>query len=274
MTFIPSYYRVLRIKKKETDVTDAIVREHYVQRVNDIRSDLDLDMDQAKICEEQAQRAFEMLQCASSRKYVDQMMKGGKMECALPSPHPMPWAEAIFTHSLSFSQKAMQEWRGEWTSEQQSSHDTFMENGGHLIKPRTPASEEEFMEWVRYNCTFNAFAILGMKQVTLDAADIEHASQNVQLRKWRATTLGALSSRAMKDFEACASFATQCLLAPNAVEYLHALQRGYLECVDSSDMIYRMPVTRTNIQTTLQIPTDMQPPPPKRAKTKPSTSDE
>tara|TARA_E500000178_G_scaffold294860_1_gene300387 strand:+ start:599 stop:1432 length:834 start_codon:yes stop_codon:yes gene_type:complete len=266
-----TYYSELRLQKSPSDVTDEEVREHYVQRVKQIHSDLDLDMEQVKRSEEKAQRAFEMLQCASSRKYVSQVMREGKMECALPSPHPMTWDEAIFTHSLSFSQKAMQEWRGTWTSEQQSQHDTFMEKGGHLIRPRTPSSEEEFVQWVRYNCSFNAFAILGMKQVTLNPTDIEDASKNVQLKKWRDTTLGALSSQAMQDFDACASFATRCLLAPNAAEYLHALQRGYFEREEST-ILYRMPVTRTNIQTALNISDDtVQPPPSKKTKTKPNT---
>ena len=266
-----SYYHDLRIQNT-ANVTDKDVRDHYVKRVNNIRTDLDLDMEQAKISEEKARCAFEMLQCASSRRYVHQVMQGGQMECALPSPHPMTWDEAIFTHSLSFSQKAMQEWRGTWTSEQQKQHDAFMEKGGHLIKPRTPSSEEEFIQWVRYNCSFNAFAILGMKQVTLNHAEIEEASKNVQLKKWRDTTLGTLSSKAVKVFDACASFATLCLLAPNAMEYVHALQRGYFEH-EESRIVYRMPVTRTNIQTALNLSAGtVQPPPPKKKKTHPSSS--
>ena len=244
MPVIPNYYQELRIDPSH--VTDAVVRDKYVQRVREIRADLDLDLDQVRMQEQQALRAFEMLQCASSRKHVDQALSTGKVDAALPCPHPLPWSECIHAHSLSYSEKAKQEWQGTWTDKQQEQHTAFMEKGGHLVKARHILSETQFMELVRYNCSFNAFAILGMRQVDLCPDAIEKARQTTRLQEWRKTSLGELSDSAAQMYEECVAFSTRCLLAPRAMDYVHALQRGYVESEDEG-IIFRVPVTRTNI---------------------------
>lgn len=265
---VPDYYQELRIDP--SNVTDEIVLTQYTQRVKEIRADLDLDLDKSRKDEEKALCAFEMLQCASSRKHVDQVLRTGKVDAALPCPHPLPWNEAIFSHSLSLSEKAKQEWSGEWTDKQQAQHTAFMESGGQLVKPRNISSETQFKELVRYNCSFNAFSILGMRQVDVRPDTIEAACKNTHLKEWRETSLGALSASAVQTFEECVQFAYRCLLSPRVMDYVHALQRGYFERVDQ-DITYRMPVTRTNICAALfEKEEDLQPAA-KKAKTNPAT---
>lgn len=265
MPVIPNYYQELRLDPSH--VTDSAVRDKYVQRVRDIRADLDLDLDQVGLQEQQALRAFEMLQCASSRKHVDQALRTGKIDGALPCPHPLPWSECIHAHSLSYSEKAKQEWRGTWTAEQEQQHTAFMEKGGHLVKARHISGEKQFMELVRYNCSFNAFAILGMRRVDLRPEVIEDARRNTGMAEWRKTSLGELSASAMQTYDECVAFSVRCLLSPRAMDYVHALQRGYVE-IEEDGITYRMPVTRTNIQRAFlsEEDHDTQLPPAKRLK--------
>lgn len=244
MPAIPDYYQELRLDPAQA--SDDAVRHHYVERVREVRADLDLDLDELGACERKALDAYEMLQCASSRKHVDQALRTGKIDGALPCPHPLPWSDCIFRHSLSFSEKAKHQWRGTWTEEQEAQHAAFVEKGGHLVKARHISGEPQFMELVRYNCSFNAFAILGMRQVDLRPEAIEAARRNTGMAEWRQTSLGALSASAVKTYEECVDFSVRCLLSPNATDYVRALQRGYVERVEDG-ITYRMPVTRTNI---------------------------
>ncbi len=263
MPVIPDYYQELRLDPAH--VTDECVRKNYTQRVHDIRADLDLNVDQAKECEEKALRAFEMLQCASSRNHVDQALRTGKVSAAVPCPHPLPWSECIFSHSLSYSEKAKKEWQGTWTEKQQAQHAAFMERGGHLIKARHISSETQFMELVRYNCSFNAFSILGMRQVSLCPEVIEASRKNACLQEWRKTSLGELSASALKTYDDCVCFSTRCLLSSRAMDYIRALQLGYVERVEQG-VTYRMPVTRTNILHAFLSEDECGTPPAKRSK--------
>ena len=265
MSIVPNYYERLRT---ERGCEDAHYRIAYERVVKDIRENLNVDTRTSKWEEEQACLAYEMVQCVSSRTLLDQALSRGSMVCRLYSPHVTPWATALITHPLSCHNKANAEWKGEWTPEQDAEHTKFMESGGHLMKSRAIISEHQLVHLVRYNCSFNAFVILGMDKETLDPEAIRAAQAQTDMKEWRTTALGSLSSQSMADYTQCVEFAVQCLLSPNASEYVHALEKGFLTEVDPhTHIVYNIPVTRTNIQRVLHIGIPSpSPPPSKKAK--------
>lgn len=248
---IPNYYERLR---SEQGCEDDHYRIAYQRTVQDIRDNLNVDTRTSKWEEEQACLAYEMVQCLSSRKLLDQVLNRGSMVCRLYSPHMTPWISALITHPLSCTNKTNAEWKGEWTSEQDAAHAAFMESGGHMMKSRVITSERQFVHLVRYNCSFNAFVILGMDKETLDPDNIRAAQARTEMKEWRETALGSLSAQSMEDYSSCVEFAAQCLLSTRASEYVHALEKGFLTEVDPrTHIVYNIPVTRTNIQRVLHI---------------------
>lgn len=251
MSVVPNYYERLRTKQGCDDDT---YKAAYERTVQDIRDNLNVDTRTSLWEEEQARLAYEMIQCASSRTLLDQALSRGSMVCRMYSPHVTPWAEALITHPLSCSNKAHAEWKGEWTPEQDAAHAKFMEDGGHMFKSRHITSEQQFVHLLRYNCTFNAFAVLGMDRETLDPDAIMAAKAQTEMKEWRETALGSLSAQSMEDYNSCVTFATQCLLSPHASEYVHALEKGFLTEVNPhTHMVYNIPVTRSNLQRLLDI---------------------
>ena len=252
---IPNYYTVLRLDRKEP-LSDELIEEAFLREVKRVRNDLDLDLDTAKDDEDKLRLAFEMVQCASSRKHVDNTLKHSKLLGRAPNPRPLTWNQALLDDPLSFAHRLGAQQSNVWTQDQEEEHAKFMENGGHLFKDRHITSEEQFVTLLRYNCSFNAFSILGLARVTLVHEEIHKAVEATALPAWKESVLGPhITDDMTKKYETMVHYAKLFLLAPRAEEYVKWLVQGYVDVVRNGVILHK-PVTRTNIAQALGIPMD------------------
>jgi hypothetical protein len=178
---------------------------------------------------EQLLMAMEMLQCESSRECVLSALATGKLKCRLPPVTPLTWEEA---HGLAVQQE-------DGTLECESAEK--YEEGGYQWKLRRVPDEATFVQWVRYHCSFNAYAILG---VAYDATP-----EQIQ----DAFTHHSLDLDECGLHRLCLETARELATSSEAARYQAWLAQGFVDLVHNR-VPMRLPATRTNLLEALKPP--------------------
>ena len=240
---VPNYFLRLGVSQKTT--CDSTIRQSFIAAWTALHQRVDLGIAQVQEEGEQLLMAFEMLQCESSRECVLSVLQTGKLTCRLPPEKIMSWKDAM---AAEMKRNAQQK-EGTWTEKCEKDHQETYDKAGYLWKKRSPPTERTMVEWIRYHCAFNAYAVLGIPYDAtpeqIQAAFDEHVLPD------------DLDDGERDKYQLCLQTALEMALSPLAERYRSWLGQGFVDIMHDH-IPMRLPATRTNVMRELGLFTEPQ----------------
>jgi hypothetical protein len=222
---VPDYFARLGIA--HTVKCADVIRQKFVDKWTELHQRVDLNIEQVQEKSEELLIAMEMLQCEDSRKCILSAMATGQLKCRLPPAIPLTWGEAV----LLVEEEGAPGPTRRTNAEQ-------LEKGGYQWKMRRVPDEETFVQWVRYHCSFNAYAILGVPyNATPEQVRMAYSSHAIGLD---------LDKQEQKNYTLCLETACNLATCDRLSSYHAWLAQGFIDTMYKR-VPMRLPATRTNL---------------------------
>jgi hypothetical protein len=219
---------------------DSTIRQAFIAAWTGLHQRVDLGIAQVQDEGEKLLMAYEMLQCESSRECVLSVMRVGKLECRLPPKTHVHWHEAL---QAELHRNTKQK-EGAWTTACETEHEKACDEAGYLWKKRTPPDEAALVAWIRYHCSFNAYAVLGVEydatSTQIQAAFDEHRMPD------------GIDEDEREKYSFCVQTSLELASCLHADRYRAWLGQGFVD-VMHDHIPMRLPATRTNVMRSLGL---------------------
>lgn len=234
---VPDYFARLGLSRSVC--CDTAVRDSFLTAWTLLHQRMDLGIGNVQEEGEKLLMAMEMLQCELSRECVLSVLRTGKLECRLPPVTPMSWEDAL---QGNVDRNAGQR-EGQWTVECEKEHEEKCEKAGYQWKKRCAPNEATLVNWIRYHCSFNAYAILGVEyDATPEQIQAAFASHRLP---------AGIDEREREKYDVCLQTSLELATSSDAARYQMWLSQGFVD-VMHDHVPMRLPATRTNVMAALR----------------------